>query len=253
VLWEELAWPDVPGVLDEGHRMVLWPFGATEQHGPHLGMGTDTFIAQALCGEVSARTRVPVLPALPVGCSSGHSRKWPGTLSLSPRTLALVVEEAGEWLHAAGVRRLLMVNAHVTNAAPLRCGLEALRARFDDLLVAVVGTATLSEQVRDAFFADGNDWHANAAETSLILALRPAACVPERMADADDPDRTGGLAFAHPVNRTSLNGVTGCPSRASAEGGRQLFARMADALETLVRSAAEESPPLPHSFFNNTR
>ena len=92
-----------------------------------------------------------------------------------------------------------------------------LRAAHDDLMVAVINTPHVSERVRAASFADGDDWHANAAETSLMLAVAPEIARPDLLATSDDPDRTGGLVFAHPVNRTSLNGVTGAPSRASVQ------------------------------------
>jgi len=85
--------------------------------------------------------------------------------------------------------------------------------------VALFNSATLSARVREAHFADGDDWHANDAETSLMLAIAPEMVRPSLLAEADDPDRTGGLVFAHPVNRTSRNGVTGTPSRANAEKG----------------------------------
>ncbi len=242
ILWTDLAWPDVPVKLAACGQAVLWPFGATEQHGPHLGLGTDTDLATAVASEVSARTRVPVLPTWPIGMSSGHSRKWPGTLSLRPSTLALVVAEVGGWLYASGVRRLFLLNAHVTNAAPLRCGLEELRATFPDLMVALIHTAQISPRVREAFFADGEDWHANAAETSLMLHLRPGAVQPERI--ADDPDRTDGLQFAHPVDRTSTNGVTGMPSRGNAPAGAELFSWMVEDLTARVLAGMREKPPL---------
>jgi len=66
-----------------------------------------------------------------------------------------------------------MVNTHVTNAAPLRCVLEMLRAEHDDMMVALFNSGTLSPRVREAHFADGDDWHANDAETSLMLAVAP--------------------------------------------------------------------------------
>lgn len=244
LLWEDLAWPDVPASLRRNAGTVLWPFGATEQHGPHLGLGTDTWIAWRVCEAVSAETGVPVLPAMPVGCSLGHSRLWPGTLSLSPGTLARVVVEAGGWLHAAGVRRLIIVNGHMTNFAPLRCALEELRAAFADLAVALIGTGTITPQIAREFCADAEDWHANDAETSLVMHLHPDGVVPGRVAGADDPDRTRGLVFAHPVDRSSENGVTGKPSLASAEKGRALFEKMIAELSAIVRRAREEEPPL---------
>lgn len=246
IAWEHLPWDEIPDALARCAGTVLLPVGATEQHGPHLGTGVDTTIAAALCREVSARTGAPYLPPLPYGCSLGHSRRWPGTLSLSPETLIRVVSEIGDWLVASGVRRLFMVNGHVTNFAPLRCALEVLRARHDTLMVSLVGTATVSERVRAACSADAQDWHANEAETSLVLALEPRMHRPGKA--IDDPDRTNGLVFAHPVNRTSTNGVTGFPSHASLAAGAEVFEWMAADLAALVKRGMGEEPPLPHSW-----
>jgi creatinine amidohydrolase len=244
VCWENLAWPDIADALARSAGLVLWPVGATEQHGPHLGTGTDTLIADRLARAASARTGVPVLPALPLGCSMAHSRRWPGTLSLTPETMSAVVRETGEWLHASGVRRLLIVNGHVGNFAPLRCALEHLRAGCPGLMVGIVLAGTVSTRVREIFSADADDWHANAAETSLVLHLRPEAACADRISAADDPDRTGGCVFAHPVHHTSRNGVTGRPSEASAGEGARLFDLMVDDLAALVERARGESPPL---------
>ena len=249
--WNDLTWPEIPAVLAAcGHAAIL-PVGATEQHGPHLGCGVDSVIAEELCLAVSEQTGVPMLPTLPYGCSLGHSRRWPGTLALTPTTLIELVKQIGDWAHASGVKRLFIVNAHVTNAAPLRCALEMLRAEHDALMVAVLNTATLSERVREFHSADAADWHANDAETSIMLAVAPEGVRPEKLHEADDPDRTCGCIFAHPVNRTSENGVTGRPSQASSEKGRQWFDWLAEDLAELVSRGTREEPPLAHSYFGD--
>lgn len=251
MLWSELTWSEIPGVLDGcGHAAIL-PVGATEQHGPHLGCGVDTVIAEKLCGAVARKTGVPMLPALPYGCSLGHSRRWPGTISVQPITLIELVKQIGDWAYLSGIRRLFIVNAHVTNAAPLRCALEMLRAEHDDLMVAVINTATLSERVSQFHSADATDWHANDAETSLMLAIAPQGVRPERMKDADDQDRTCGCIFPHPVNRTSLNGVTGKPSLSNAEKGQLWFDWLVEDLSTLVAKGMSETPPLERSYFGD--
>ena len=250
LLWEMLTWEEIGALHRSGMDLCLLPVGATEQHGPHLGVGMDTFNAAKLCAAVSRETGVPVLPALPYGCSLGHSRRWPGTLPLQPQTLIETVVEIFDWLHGAGFKRLLLINGHVGNAAPLRCALEIIRSRFDDAMVRICNVAEISPRVRAEFFADAEDWHANAAETSLMMTLAPELVRPEKLAAADDPDRTGGLVFAHPVNRTSLNGVTGFPSRASRQQGEDLFRLMVEDLTNLVRSALTEQPPLSQSYSN---
>lgn len=247
--WSDLTWSEIPAVLAKvGHAAIL-PVGATEQHGPHLGCGVDFVIAEEVCLAVAEKTGVPMLPVLPYGCSLGHSRRWPGTIALSPVTLIEVVKQIGDWACASGIRRLFIVNAHVTNAAPLRCALEMLRAEHDDLMVALLDTATLSERVRHFHFADAADWHANDAETSLILSIAPQAVRPDRLAEADDHDRTGGCIFSHPVNRTSENGVTGKPSQADADKGRRWFEWMVEDLSAVVMKGMAETPPLDRSYF----
>jgi creatinine amidohydrolase len=247
--WSDLTWSEIPAVLAKCGQAAILPVGATEQHGPHLGCGVDSVIAEHLCQAVAINTGVPMLPTLPYGCSLGHSRRWPGTIALQPVTLIELVKQIGDWAYHSGVRRLFIVNAHVTNAAPLRCALEMLRAEHDELMVAVLNTATLSERVRQFHFADAADWHANDAETSLMLAIAPQGVGPDKLRDADDPDRTCGCIFAHPVNRTSENGVTGSPSQASAAKGQQWFDWLVEDLSALIVQGKTETPPLAHSYF----
>ena len=251
MLWANLTWSEIPDVLAKcGHAAIL-PVGATEQHGPHLGTGVDFVIAEQLCKAVAEKTGVPMLPTLPYGCSLGHSRRWPGTLALPPVTLIEVVKQLGDWAYHSGIRRLFIVNAHVTNAAPLRCALEMLRAEHDDMMVAVINTASISERVREFHFHDAADWHANDAETSLMLAIAPEGVRPDKFAEADDPDRTCGCVFAHPVNRTSLNGVTGTPCLATVEKGEQWFDWLVTDLAELISKGCGETPPLSHSYFHS--
>lgn len=244
-----MTWEEISSLRSSGMDAVLLPVGATEQHGPHLATSVDCVTAEKLAHAVSAETGVPVLPTLPYGCSLGHSKRWPGTISLQPQTLIDAVVQIAEWCHAAAFRRFVIINGHVTNFAPLRCALEILRSKFDDLMIAIRGVAEVSQRVRTEFFADAADWHANGAETSLMLALAPDLVREQRIADAHDPDRTHGLFFSHPVNRTSRNGVTGHPVTASKEHGQHLFAMMVEDFSTQLQAALSEQPPLDASYF----
>ncbi len=249
--WHNMTWEEIGALVASGMNGAILPVGATEQHGPHLGCGMDSEIAAQLCRDVAANTGVPLLPALPYGCSLGHSHRWPGTIALQPKTLIDVVKDIGDWLYASGIRRLFIINGHVTNAAPLRCALEMLRAAHDDMMVALINTPAISERVREKHFADAEDWHANCAETALMQAIAPHLVREEKIAGADDPDRTDGCVFAHPVNRTSSNGVTGFPSRATKADGEQLYAWMVEDLSARIHSGMNEQPPLPHSYFSS--
>ncbi len=253
VRWESLTWEEIAGLRRRGVETCLLPIGATEQHGPQLGVGMDSANAELLCTAVSRNTGVPMLPVIRYGCSLGHSRRWPGTISLQPNTLAETVTQIYDWIYGCGFRRLFIVNAHVTNAAPLRCALEIIRSRYDDALVRLINVAEISPRVRAEFFADAEDWHANAAETSLMLALAPELVRPDKIKQADDVDRTADLVFTHPVNRTSKNGVTGIPSRATKRQGEVLFQMMVEDLTLLLQRGKKEKPPLGQSYFTTVK
>jgi creatinine amidohydrolase len=249
--WSHSTWDEIPARLEASNYSAILPIGATEQHGPHMGCGMDYILAEILCRAVSEKVQVPMLPTMPYGCSVGHSRRWPGTIAVTPVTLINLVKEIGDWAYHSGVRRLFIVNTHVTNAAPLRCALEMLRSEHDDMMVAIFNSATISARVRQFHHADGDDWHANDAETSLMLAKAPEMVRAGKLETADDPDRTAGLVFAHPVNRTSLNGVTGKPSISSAEKGNEWFGWMVEDLSALIVKGMHEEPPLEHSYFSH--
>ena len=84
-----------------------------------------------------------------------------------------------------------------------------------------------------------------------MLAIAPEGVRPDKLRDADDPDRTCGCVFAHPVNRTSVNGVTGTPSLATEEKGRRWFDWLVADLAALIQKGSVETPPLDHSYFGD--
>jgi len=252
-LWHQMTWEEIGQLTESGMDAALLPVGATEQHGPHLGCGMDSEIAERLSLQVSENTQIALLPTLPYGCSIGHSKRWPGTIALQPKTLIDVVKEIGDWVHASGFKRLFILNSHVSNFAPLHCALEILRAEHDGFMVAIINSATVSDRVKERHFEDAFDWHANEAETSLMMAVAPDLVREDRLLDSDDPDRTEDCVFSHPVNRTSLNGVTGKPSLATVDKGQILFDWMVEDLSNLVIKGLQETAPLAESYFKHTQ
>lgn len=246
LLWERLTSPVLGDLLrnDPAH-VGLVPVGATEQHGPHLPTGTDTLIARGICENASRLCGALVLPEIPVGCSFGHGRELPGTLSLSPFQFAGLVQQMVDWAAASGLRRVLFVNAHVGNVAPLMAATDPVRLERPDVLVGVVSWWTMSDALAREAAADGADWHANRAETSLMLALYPELVDLAAARDAADPDRTGGLVFRYTAPRLSGNGVTGRPGEATREQGERLVAAIAGLLAGMVARGRAEHPPLP--------
>lgn len=242
VRWDNLTWEGIRSLQTDGMKMAILPVGSTEQHGPHLPLNVDTVLAEEVALAVSANTGVPVLPVLPYGCALGHTRHWPGTISLSPGTLILVVREILEDIIAYGFTKLLILSGHVTNAAPLRCALEMIRERHPHVQIAQKHLMEASGRVKAAYLDDAGDFHANAAETSLMMHLTSDLVVSDRI--FDDPDRTGDLVFSYTVPYTSIAGHTGCPTMSTAKQGAELFQMLVDDWTIIVKKALIETPPI---------
>lgn len=251
IRWADLTWPALRDHIEklehDGHAVGLIPFGATEQHGPHLPTGTDTLVATALCERASAATGAVVLPPVNIGVSYGHGDHIPGTLSWTPVQAAQMLTQVVDWAARSGVRRFLVVNAHAGNVAATSVALDEIRFARPDLRIGAFHWWQSSEELTRELTSDGGDVHANRAETSAVMALAPHLVVQSELEGADDPDRTGGLVFAYTATELSTNGVTGSPSLASAELGQRLLALAMDGLVDRITAAKHEEAPLRRS------
>lgn len=215
---DSVSWPDLPSPA----TAVVVPIGSTEQHGRHLPFDTDTALARELSRRLVARRPDFVLaPALAYGASGEHEG-FPGTLSIGADALELVLVELGRSA-SRWAQRLLIVNGHGGNLAPLAAAVDRLRNEGRDVLSW------------SAAWSDG-DAHAGRTETSLMLALRPAA-VQSAAATAGPTAPLSELLpriTASGVHAVSASGVLGDPAGASAEAGRRLLTRLADRLDQAV-------------------
>jgi mycofactocin system creatininase family protein len=204
------------------------PVGATEQHGPHLPLSTDTEIAAALVeGLAAARPSVVAAPPLAYG-SSGEHAGFAGTLSIGQEALERVLVELVRSA-AATFARSLLVCAHGGNREALRRAELRLRAEGRD--------------ARAWFPRWSEGEHAGRVETSLMLSLAPDRVRLER-ATAGATESVEELMprlVAAGVRAVSPNGVLGDPAGASAQEGRVLLrheiGRLADAVDAWPAAA----------------
>jgi mycofactocin precursor peptide peptidase len=216
----DLASPALAG----RHPVLAVPVGSCEQHGPHLPLGTDTFIATELAARLSEQ-RPDVIVAPPVGISaSGEHAGFPGTLSIGTDVTAAVLVEitrSADW--AAGV---VVVNGHGGNVEAVEQAVATIRAE---------GRCVLAWWPH---IPDG-DAHAGRSETSIMLAIDPGRVDLER-AELGElrplPEITAELR-AHGIRGVSPNGVLGDPTGATLEHGRDLLDILTDDLVTAVDEA----------------
>jgi creatinine amidohydrolase len=183
--WTDIHWPGISETAPAQWIAVL-PLAATEQHGPHLPVGTDIMIAQAYLARVRELLpdTIPVtfLPLQPVGISTEHI-DYPGTLTL-PTEVALKSWMAlGESVARAGIKKLVMVTSHGGNSAGMTLVAQDLRAQHG-LLAVTTGWFRFgapeglfsAEELRHGI-------HGGAWETSIMLARYPQAVRKDKIAD----------------------------------------------------------------------
>jgi creatinine amidohydrolase len=170
----EMTWTDLAGA-DTQRWIAVLPVAAVEQHGPHLPLGVDSYIARAYLDRVHeilpASLPVTFLPVMKLGQSDEH-KAFPGTLSLSASTAIGTYIDIGESLARAGVRKLVIVTSHGGNVAAMEIAARDLRVRHRMLVVTAAwhrfgyppGTFERDEQRHGV--------HAGDVETSLMLAGR---------------------------------------------------------------------------------
>jgi creatinine amidohydrolase len=243
--WAEQSGPELRALFaDDPDCVALIPIGATEQHGPHLPTGTDTIIATALADALSGKGSAVVLPPLVLGASQWHGTVLGGTIALTGAEVATLADGYARWAVHTGVRKLLFVNGHVGNAAPLWLACDQLRFSVGQLAVGVLQWWNLNAAIAAEAVADAEDWHANRAETSLMLAVAPELVRLDLAATADEPDRSTELVFRYGAGGLTRNGVTGSPSQASADLGARLWRDIVTAGRSVVAQARLERPPL---------
>jgi creatinine amidohydrolase len=172
--WSDMTWQDF-ATGDTTRWIAVLPLAATEQHGPHLPIGVDRFIADAYLARVAEQVPddlpVTFLPVQPIGQSDEHV-KFPGTLSFSAETVIRAWTEIGESVRRAGVRKLVLISSHGGNYAGMDIVARDLRVRRDMLVVTCGwhrfgypdGAYTAAERHHGI--------HAGDIETSIILAAR---------------------------------------------------------------------------------
>jgi creatinine amidohydrolase len=236
-----MSWAEARNRLGKA-RVALLPVGSTEQHGPHLPLGTDHLTAAEVARRTSARGGWLVLPTVPVGVSEHHRQFW-GTLWVEPSLLRDYVLGIARSLGTHGVRRMVFVNGHGGNTAALDEAARTLRG--EGIFCFVFSWWRAIPETIAAVIETGGS-HAGEMETSAVLAFAPELVDTNRYADAiagaapEWGKRLHGIEVGFDTRDFSATGATGDPSRATAEKGEALLTAAAERLNAFCQWLAAE-------------
>jgi len=171
-----LTWPEASKAASQKGSTLVWPFGACEQHGPHLPLITDTFFAENVL--IKTLEGLPgdlpiwMMPSQSIGFSPEH-QDFPGTLSISANVLLSLVTDVGQQIATMGFKRLIFFNAHGGQIGLLQAVSRQLRIQCPSLAVLPCflwsGVPGLDNLLTEKEVEEG--LHAATAETSLMLHM----------------------------------------------------------------------------------
>ncbi len=237
---------------DIGQVVALLPLGATEQHGPHLPLGVDSDLVDAIVTsalpELPADMPLLVLPTQRIGKSNEHAR-FPGTLTLGAETLIRAWTEIGACVAATGVRKLLLFNAHGGQVGLMDIVARDLRARHD---LIVYSSNWYDLPIPDAVMApfDATEQrfgvHGGDVETSMMLALHPQRVAMEQAKNFVSTSQLRASQYpilgngrsarlAWQMQDYNAQGAAGNAAAASAAKGQALVAAAGQQLALLLQ------------------
>ena len=182
----EMTNPEVEAFLKTGHTVII-PTGATEQHGPHGPLLTDVLIPQEVARRVAPQIGAVVAPPINYALSYPHVG-FTGLVHIRIPTFMALVADLCASFAASGFRRIIFLNGHYDNTYAIAYGCADAAERMPKGVKAFpinYWDGLTAEEVAE-FSGLKNGLHANAAETSAVLAINPALVDLER-ANAEFP------------------------------------------------------------------
>jgi len=182
VWMQDLTWQEVAAYLNV-ERIVIVPVGSTEQHGPAGVLGVDSYVAMTLAEDTAQRTGVLVAPPIWYGDSSHHGA-FPGTITIRPDTLTLLVRDVARSLARHGFDRIVLLNGHKgSNLPALTSAVRVLHEEeLPHVLFAVADPLHLARSGAPGI-KETNEHHAGELELSHVHHRYPGTVRTDRLTD----------------------------------------------------------------------
>lgn len=249
LLFEEMTKDEVKKAANK-NSILLLPVGAIEEHGPHLPVKTDTYLAEGICMEAAKKIKdqIPILiaPSIWWGYVMQDSADYPGAVYVGVESFINGVTDVCESLLKNGFQRIIVVNGHGHNPGLLNCVSRRIRDKYR-ISIVVIDHWNLAKKEISAIRKSeiGGMMHACELETGLMLAIRPDLVDMSKAVKEISPVVTKYVStdmmvstpvswsrwdFGHPKS-----GVMGDPTVATRESGKQMLMYISNALVDFIK------------------
>ncbi len=213
--------------------IVFLPIGATEEHGRHLPLGSDTFQAIDMCNALAQRVNGLVLPPVSYGVSTAL-RDFPGTISITFQTLNSMIRDILSELVRNEIRKIVIVSGHgaQVHMSAIKSACEEISAASDVRIMALCDY-DVAYRLRGKQGIPASDGHGGMIETSRLLVSRPSLVSEDR---PSGQDTTPDFLVARHRKRYMTEGIIGDSSKASAALGQQINSYIVEELVKAIRA-----------------
>ena len=251
----EMTNPEVEAFLERS-RTVIVPVGTVEQHGPHGPLATDTLVPTEVARRAAPRVDAVVAPAVAYGLSYPHVG-FTGVAHIRIPTFMALIEDIAVTLAEMGFRRIAFLNGHYDNtyAIAYACAAAAPRLPKGTRAFPINYWDGMTQEQAAEFFDPSNGLHANAGETSAVMAIDPDlvdldaanAEMPPFPAVTNQPAVHTAFFFSSPgsVYRATHSGTWGDGTKSSVELGRRYLDVVVDATVRVLDDIARTEAAMP--------
>jgi len=254
-MWlQDMTWEEIGQRIEKSGKTIMIPFGSTEQHGPHLPVGTDTMVAMTLAEDAALQAEIPIAPPLWFGWSP-HHMVLPGTITIRPEILVEIGFDIISSLHCHGFDKFILINGHrIVNITWLQMAGERAKRELG-VKVVIFDPAYMSKEITPTL-GWGSVGHAEEIEGSHMMYRYPDLVKMDRA--IDNPHPAGNLYSVDPSYQEDTlcyvpsspeemrkltgnsGGATGEPSKASVEGGKKYHEHLVSRLVEVIRILQEK-------------
>jgi creatinine amidohydrolase len=234
---ERMTWTEIQELISRGFNTIVFGVGATEQHGPHLPIATDTLLGYATaCGVAAELGNALVAPTIRPGYSP-HHMDFPGTITLRRSTIAAIIVDYCTSLATHGFKTIVVISSHGGNTTSVMWGVqEALESVGEG--VVIIPITTVISYWRSDYDGYEEGMHATRLETSRVMAIAPDLVHLERAKDWTNPfdrrlkERSTLLALCG-TKHLAPDGTMGKPTGANETLGRE-------SIDVICRNIADQ-------------
>lgn len=241
-----MTWPEVKDSTTKNSLLII-PIGSTEQHGPHLPLGTDAYIASGMAKIIAERMggviATPIIYGYYSQPKSGGGELFPGTTGVSASTFIALIHDIMVAFIRTGFRRIFILNSHYENTSILPEGVEkAIKESGAKDVCAVIlhwpilFDKPLMDEIYQDSFPGWESEHAGLAETALMQALRPDLVRTEEISDDRAPRIVLYDVIPPPADIISKSGTMWKATYGSKEKGEFLVKALVEKIVKVIQT-----------------